>query len=182
MTSMVTISISESTYKRFASIAKPFATETDVLNGLLDLHQKLDNIQKSRERTEFVQTENAFSLFNPPDLKHTRLLHVDFLGKRFNKLNWTVLLYSVIIEAKRAFPDSYKDLILHNYVNGIETENGYHYVEELGISIQSLDSNGTFKTIRNIITKLNSKIYIKFEWMEKGLNPGLKGVIKSDNY
>ena len=124
---------------------------------------------------------HSYSITNPPDLTYTIIQEGRFLNKDFQRVQWTKLLYVAINEIRRVYPNEFKEYIRHNCCyDGIPDNGGYHFIEEVGFSMQGFDTKTSFKTIQNIVLKLRCPFKVKFQWRNKegALHPGEYGIIQ----
>ena len=197
---MQTIEINEETYNRLTRIAVPFkdTTPESVIIKLLDDYES--NQTKPRPPSEVsnaTRTSVANSLeswwtdsdpgisidnpFEPPSLKHTKVLRAKVDGKDVPKANWTTVRQSVLTIA---FDRGYNvrgllEICAINAVEGSKGDEGYRHYPELGVSIQGQDANHAWRVTAAVAKELGVSVKVSFQWRVKpdAKYPGKRSVL-----
>jgi hypothetical protein len=177
------IRISDETYRRLQnpSIAKPFDdTPGTVIDKLLDFFEKQHGIASAAPSAPNGTPPTASSSATtydpdrPPDLTNTKIIAAEFAGQRFypralfgmKGLTWNGLVKVAnryAFDQVKAF-DKFRDLTRSNVENGRSTDRGFHYFQEIDISIQYVDAEHAWTNILHLARQLNVPVNIEFEW------------------
>jgi hypothetical protein len=87
-------------------------------------------------------------------------------------------MLAVIREAKKLLStEQVSDLILCNHVIGKKEDNGYKYLDDIGISVQGQDANNAWRTTYNILKGIKVPAEVTFVWLDnpKAVAPGSVG-------
>lgn len=161
-----TVTLAPETITRLKAHAEPLIDTFDtVVNRALDALDVLNG-------KGAPPPESAIRLANPakpPNLSYTTVRSIVLDGKRFaaSETNWNRLLLAVIREAKKKFSkERVKDLVICNSVLGKKEDNGYKYLDDVGISVQGQDANGAWKATYHIVKALKIPLEVEFSWQE----------------
>lgn len=170
-----TISVSDATIARMKSHAEPLVDTYDsIINRAFDA---LDREVGVASETQGIQ---LVSPATPPNLAFTTVHSVTLDGVRFppSESYWNHLMYAVIRLAGRdRSPQELLDLIVVNSVIGRKENNGYRFLEDVGVSVQGQDANGAWKAVYNIARTLKISVQVTFSWQSnpKAAAPGAHG-------
>lgn len=174
------IELSPMTFTRLQQLAVPFVdTPETVIIRLLDQHESAKETQ-----TASAQDDSGIRNFNPdaaPDLTHTKVLMATLGTKKLERGqdNWNGLLNEAVRIAKRKTETlaDLKKLVLVNFVEGEKTDEGYRFLQDIGISVQGQDANGAWRAVNHILRQLNLQALVHFVWREKegAAYPGMTG-------
>jgi hypothetical protein len=166
------------TIDRLKSHAEPLVDTFDsVINRAVDALEALNG--NSLSNNNLARSINPAS---PPSLSFTTVHSVIFNGKRLppSESYWNQLLLAAIREAKKKFTkDKVKDLVICNNVLGKKDDNGYRYLDDVGISVQGQDANGAWKATHHILEAIKVPVEIEFSWQNtpKAAAPGTRAKI-----
>jgi hypothetical protein len=166
------------TIERLKSHAEPLVDTFDsVVNRAIDALEALSG--KTGSHNNMARSINPAS---PPSLSFTTVHSVILNGKRLSSSEsyWNQLLLTAIREAKKKLTrDEVRDLVICNNVLGKKDDNGYRYLDDVGISIQGQDANGAWKATHHILQAINVPVEIEFSWQNnpKAASPGIRGKI-----
>lgn len=123
--------------------------------------------------------ERVFDPFAPPNLTHTKVTSASFGGRQLTPVSWNGLLDEAVREAKRRL-GSYGELrrICHmNTVEGRKTNEGYHYIQDAGVSVQGQDANDAWQCTAYIARQIGVPVDVHFSWRlkEGAVYPGSNG-------
>jgi hypothetical protein len=134
---------------------------------------------KEHKIPEAESSEPVYPALSPPDLTHSRILHARINGYVFPKPNWNLVMeYAVeLAAAKLKNVDDLSKIVLAKHVKGKKIDQGYHYFDKLGLSIQGQDARSAWRTTAHIVKELGLKAELIFEWSStaKAENAGKTG-------
>jgi hypothetical protein len=173
---MPQVTLEASTIERMKAYAEALVDTMDtvILKGL-------DAIDMVKAKTnEPTSAERIFNPASPPNLAYTTVKSVVWKGKRLSPAEayWNPLMFIVIRECvKHMTKEQARNLILCNKVTGKKEDNGYKYVDEVGVSIQGQDANNAWKTTYNVLQALKMPVEVIFAWQDnpKATTPGAIG-------
>jgi len=180
---MPMIRISDDTYRRLQNplIAKPFDdTPATVIDKLLDFFEQQHGTSQPVPSAPNGATTTAptngttYDPDGPPDLTNTKITAAEFAGQRYyprallgmKGLTWNGL---VKVANRCAFDqaktfDKFRNLTNSNVEKGKSTDRGFHYFQEIDISIQYVDAGHAWSNILHLARQLNVPVTIEFEW------------------
>ena len=140
-------------------------------SGDRKIQQLLDTIDAPVERT--------FDPFVPPNLTHTKVTLAFIAGQPPPSLSWNGLLDEAVRLARgklKSFAEIRK-ISQMNIVEGRKTDDGYHFLEDVNISVQGQDANDAWRCAAHIARYLGCSVEVQFLWRtkEKAAYPGLNG-------
>lgn len=175
------VDLTPGTFSRLQAHAVPLVdTIESVINRLLDAYEAKDG----KPVPAGDGTDSAVRQFNPntpPDLKHTKVLAIEFDGMPLphGEANWNGLLNAAVRAAKARAKSSadLKKLVIVNFVEGQKSDEGYRFLSDVGLSVQGQDANGAWKGSCHIAQQLGYKLKATFIWREKegAAFPGITG-------
>jgi hypothetical protein len=133
--------------------------------------QLLDTLDAPLERT--------FDPFIPPNLTHTKVTAALINGQPPVSLSWNGLLDEAVRIARsklRSFPEIRK-LSQMNIVEGRKSDEGYHFLEDVGLSVQGQDANDAWRCTAYVARHLGFAVDVSFLWRAKegAAYPGSNG-------
>ena len=167
------LELSSQTFARLQALAVPLVDNPEtVINRLIDFFEAREGAPAPDSSDGGSSNQiRQFSPVSPPNLRHTKVLAVEFCGRplEHREANWNGLLNATVREAKaRARSvDELKQLVMIPFVDGQKTNEGYRFLSDIGISIQGQDSNVSWKGARHIVQKLGLQLSVTFEWRQK---------------
>ncbi|MXV44551.1 hypothetical protein GS501_05745 [Saccharibacter sp. 17.LH.SD] len=174
------ITIKKETFSRLQSHAEPLVdTIESVINKILDAYEVNNNENSNKEIRDNILTLNPFIA---PDLTHSKVIYAEINGKPLDKKNsnWNGIL-NILAEsvAKDAGNDTDK---LHQnlsvrFVKGLKTDEGFRYLQKVGISVQGQDANGSWRAIAHAIQALGYSLILRITWRDRegAFYPGKTG-------
>jgi hypothetical protein len=180
-----TITLSDATFIKLQSLAKPFVdTPESVVIALAEaelLRRMADDAGQSRDS---AQPEVAVRLQadRNESLTHARLLEASVDGKELHRPKWNNLLDHLHILAKQRLGsfDALRRISGAQLRAGRYEENGYHYLPDADLSIQGVDANSAWDHSLKLARHLRVGIAAKFEWRNKteAARPGQVGILE----
>ncbi|MCH7954335.1 MAG: hypothetical protein IIC40_01195 [Candidatus Marinimicrobia bacterium] len=177
-----TIRIPDDIYKRLQKLAKPFVdTPAAIIERLLDFNDNYYKMEMKPSSDDTGISVRKLDPNSPEDLSHTRILKAHFGSANVDRPGWNNLVKVAHIVAKnegKSFSEL-SQLTRANIVKGERSDRGFHYVEEIDISIQGENSNKSWKISFDLAKELDIPIEVKFEWLNliKAAHPGKKGIL-----
>ncbi|MGX1104507.1 T4SS efffector SepA family protein [Bradyrhizobium elkanii] len=176
---MRTVEIPDELYKRLEKHAKGFATPASVISMAVDALDAVTEIPAMDGRgTELARFEALY----PPNLTFTKVVNACFDGQAVKPANWKRLLETAVIFAHKKIGsfDKVRQLAAVNMVNGEKTDEGYHYLPEIGCSVQGTDANTAWRGVVFLAQNLKVDVEVAFMWRnkERAENPGKPGTMR----
>jgi hypothetical protein len=176
------IELSPATFGRLQAHAVPLVdTIESVINRVLDAYEAKGGTPVPAADGGEVSNIREFNPNTPPNLTHTKVLAIEFDGKRLahDEAKWNRLLDKAIRAAKAKAKSSadLKKLVIVNYVEREKLDEGYHFLSDVGLSFQRQDANGAWRGVCHIAQQLGWKLKVTFIWRDKegAAFPGLTG-------
>jgi hypothetical protein len=182
--------ISEENFKRLQRLAVPLVDTLDsALTRILDSYE---NEFRNSETSPLVPAPKATTLpierpyhpFDPPDLTHTKVTFASVGSKSLDSPTWNALLDELVRLAKRQLGDfsAVRKVSLVNLVQGEKVDDGYHFLADIGISVQGQSANDAWRGIAQIARAIDRRVQVHFFWRskEKALRPGEGGCFQID--
>lgn len=165
------VELSPATFSRLQNHAVPLVdTIESVINRLLDAFETKSGTPTA-DSADGTPAARQFNPNTPPDLRHTKVLSIEFDGKPLprGEANWNGLLNTVIREAKAKAKSSadLKKLVIVNFVEGQKSDEGYRFLSDVGLSVQGQDANGAWKGACHIAQQLGRELKAVFIWRAK---------------
>ena len=167
------VDLSPVTFTRLQAHAVPLVdTIESVINRLLDAYETKSGtpVAPAADGGE-ASTVRQFNPNTPPNLRHTKVLAIEFGGKPLprGEANWNGLLNSAIREARAKAKSSadLKRLVIVNFVEAEKSNEGYRFLSDIGLSVQGQDANGAWKGACNVAQQLGCELQATFVWREK---------------
>jgi hypothetical protein len=170
------VTLAPGTIDRLKAHAEPLIDTADsVVNKAIDALEALSG--KSVSPDHGLRSVNPAA---PPNLSYTTVHSVVLDGKSFAPAEcyWNHLMLAAIREAKKKLgsKEKVKNLVLCNNVLGKKEDNGYKYLEDVGISVQGQDANGAWKTTYHVLEAIKVPVEVVFSWQDnpKAASPGIR--------
>jgi hypothetical protein len=167
------VDLTQSTFLELQKLAEPFVDKTpeDVIIKLIHAYKG------SAPPNSPVGPKDYSGLV--PNLGHTKVLSARLNGIEMEQPNWNRFLDRVILDAAKKLknPRALKDLIVVNCVEGKKEDQGYHFLDAAGVSVQGQDSNGAWKGIAHLAKAMKFSAEVVFVWLDnpKAANAGQTG-------
>jgi len=172
-----TITLAPETVERLKSFAEPLVDTFDtVMNKAMDALEAMNASATGNANS----ASRIFNPSHPPNLAYTTVHTVVLKGKRFPPAEtyWNHLLLAMVREAKKGrTTKQVSELVICNHVVGKKEDNGYKYLDDVGISVQGQDANGAWRAIAHLDLALKLPLEVEFSWQEnpKAASPGQHG-------
>ena len=179
---MPVIRISDPVFGRLQKIATPFVdTPASVIERLLDFYESRSEDKKPPQQPSAIpEAEVAvgdFDSYDPPDLKHTRILKAQVAGQKAS--SWNELVHAAHRMAAEKLKDfeALRSASLSNIVKARKSDRGFHYLADVNISIQNDQSNLAWRNALHLSKRFDLGISADFERMDKeeASMPGKQG-------
>ncbi|MDR3486484.1 MAG: hypothetical protein P4M05_16445 [Bradyrhizobium sp.] len=84
-------------------------------------------------------------------------------------LYWNPIVFAIVAKAaKRLKPDQLRKHLALNYVEGEgQSEKGYRFIKEAGLSVQGGDANTVWKAIYMLVKAIHMPVEVEFVWEDK---------------
>jgi hypothetical protein len=173
MTPQVTLEVA--TIERMKAYAEPLVDTFDTV-----IMKGLDALDMLKVEANGPMQERILNPASPPNLSYTTVKSIVWKGKRLPPAEtyWNPLMLTVIREcAKHMTEEQTRNLIICNYVAGKKEDNGYKYLEDMGVSVQGQDANNAWKTTYHILQAIKMPLEVIFAWQDnpKAVSPGAIG-------
>jgi hypothetical protein len=183
--------ISEDNFKRLQRLAVPLVDTLDTtLARILDSYESLAEVSEpaaseiSSVKTITLPIERPYQPFDPPDLTHTKVTFASVGRKSIDGPTWNALLDELVRLAKRQLRDfsAVRKVSLVNLVEGEKVDDGYHFLADIGISVQGQSANDAWRGIAHIARAIDHRVQVHFFWRnkDKALHPGEGGCFQID--
>jgi hypothetical protein len=169
------VPLEAATIARMKAHAEPLVDTYDTV-----VNRALDALDAQREQAASTTGERVLNPASPPNLAHTTIKSVVLNGRTFpaGESYWNALMLAVIREAKKLLStEQVSDLILCNHVIGKKEDNGYKYLDGVGISVQGQDANNAWRTTYRVLKAIKVPAEVTFVWQDnpKAVAPGSAG-------
>jgi hypothetical protein len=181
---MPSITISDQVFARLQNHATPFVdTPETVIVKALDA---LDSTPNGQPDPVVLDAKGRplpeFEALYPPNLTFTKVVSASLNGQAIKPANWNRLLDAVITYAAQKTGDFNKlrKIVAINIVSGEKTDEGYHFLPDVALSVQGQDANGAWRTVMFIAQNLKASVEVSFIWRNKegAENPGKTGSMR----
>jgi hypothetical protein len=178
------IEIPDELFSRIQSHAKPFVdlTPAAVIQRWADHFDKVQPPQDGpagpSERAPHDDIER-FDPLRPPDLFHTRVRGT-FGTAAFLTWNELVRIAHIAAFAKAGSFAELRSITQARVREGRHSDSGFHYVPEIGVSIQGMDANHAWSCAIGLAKYLGTPVRATIEWRHnpKAAKPGARGVLE----
>jgi hypothetical protein len=179
---MPTIEVAENTFARLQKLAVPFVDNPDtVIQKLLDAAEFANPVHTNgtAQATPNRTAPREFDVKTVPNLTHTKLLTARLDGREISEITWNGLLIEAIrlAKPKGRSDEDLRRLISVNFVRGKKEDEGYHFHQDIGLSVQGQDANAAWDGAYHIARHLGVSIAVDFVWRmkDKAAYPGVAG-------
>lgn len=164
---MPDISIEHTTFERLKRLAEPLVDNADaVVRRALDALESQDGRQPAGES---LDVDREIQPSQPPNLTHTKILSAKIGSEVIERPNWNRLLDRIVILAMRHV-GKFERLVQTcpaNIVQGQKTDDGYHFLQEINVSVQGLSAHEACSALIDTARRINIDLEIVFRWREK---------------
>ena len=183
---MPSIDISDELFERLQKHATPFVDtpETVILRAL----KALEGPNGFAPPKPAVATDTKgdplpeFEAMHPPNLTFAKVVSTLWNGQAVKPANWNRLLDAAITYAAAQVGDFNKlrRIVGINIVSGQKTDEGYHFLEDAGLSVQGQDANGAWRSVMFIAQNVKASVEVSFIWRNKegAEHPGKTGSMR----
>lgn len=180
---MRSVEIPDDLYRRLEGHARGFDTPAAVIARAVDALETGVTGHIDPVVTNVAGKPLAdYEAFVPPDLTHTKVVAATFNGKTLDGPNWKRLVETAIIHAFKAIGDfaQVQKIAAANMVQGRKTNEGYHFLSEIGVSVQGQDANNAWRSVCFIAKNLKVPVEVSFLWRNTvgAENPGKPGTMR----
>ena len=188
---MPSIEISNKTFEKLKKLMRPDETSELVIKRLLGMYEQEKSAPPSEtEKNSFMEnrreaqtkygdsphkkddlySDKIFGIGNlPHDLRHTKVLKASINGQNKSNLKWNKIIQCLLImidNNKLAYlPEGdFRDIRMRN---GKHDEKGYHYIPEIGKSVQGVSASIAAKIIVDLANQYGISVDIFFSWRDK---------------
>jgi hypothetical protein len=176
------VRIPDSTYKRLESQATGFDTPANVIERLLDYYASNQETKISPVKEPVKETGTRYlNPDSPDDLHFAKIINAQFGNTIISRPNWNKIVYAAHRVTLRKHPsfDKLEMLTNSHIVQGERGDCGFHYIEDLNISIQNVDANTAWINALALAKHINVPIKVTFRWRNRrgAAHPNEKGEI-----
>jgi len=119
--------------------------------------------------------------FAPVSLTHTKVTWASFGGKDLVASSWNGLLDEAVrVAAARFRPlSAMRKIVPVNMVEGRKSDEGYHFLSDVGLSVQGQDANDAWLCVAHVARQLGCAVEVHFFWRtrEGAAYPGEHGKV-----
>ncbi|HEY4415113.1 MAG TPA: hypothetical protein VGO57_05425 [Verrucomicrobiae bacterium] len=184
------IEIPESLFKRLQKHATPFVdSPLNVIERWADFYeqhnqQKFEFKTKSKTASakhsllEIASDVRQFDPKRPPNLLHTRV-HGEFAATSFSNWNDMLRVAHVCAFKEAGTFEELRKMTRAQIKKGVYSDEGYHFVSQIGISIQGVDANHAWEYALRLAIHLKVPVKAEIEWRhnDKAAYPGEYGIL-----
>lgn len=188
---MPTAELSDLTNSRLQAIAIPLTdTHDSVIARLLDhwdaTKENQPKVIKPGDPTGMKEDGRTmvFDPATPPQLNFTTPMQAIINGKKLAKgeTYWNTMMNTMIREvyAKGHNAQAIHDMLFINACVGKKEDNGYKFLEDVGLSVQGQDSNAAFRQMYQLAALNGITFEVGFRWQdnEKAAYPNREAVLE----
>lgn len=181
---MPTITVSDASYAKLQSIAKPFVdTEDSAFSRAIDFYLA-HNGASAKPNGHIAPKDDDIVRVDPHSgkLTHTKLLSATVDGATLHRPKWNSLMFDMHVRARKRLGsfEALRKATRANIKPGRYEDDGYHYQPDADLSVQGVDANLAFEHTLRLAKTMSVPISVTFEWRDKeeAANPGQRGIIE----
>jgi hypothetical protein len=165
------IEIPDPVFVRLQELATPFVDHpATVIERLLNFYYTQNGATPNGVSTGSEPTTNCgFDPCAAPDLHHTKLLQAEFAGHKARTWNQlTQVAHAIVLghgNCKRL--DEARSISGANLFLGERTNCGFHFIRQVGISIQGVNANVAWQQTLKLAKHLRVSVQVEFRWLDK---------------
>lgn len=179
---MPAIEVTDVDFARLQKFAVPLVdTPASAFTKVLNI---AEGLQVAPPRKDVAPSGlTAFGPSNLPPLVHTKFLDGRFDGKSPNKASWDAMVQLALeaIYERSHDADKVRAISGANIVKGEKHDEGYKYLESMGLSYQGVSAEDAVDIIIRSARNLRVSVRIDFVWRNKdgAFKPGEPGRIEA---
>lgn len=161
----VDVSLPQHLFLRLQKLAIPLVdTPASVIERLVDAYKEnhQDLPERQPDAVEMILDPNR-----PDDLRHTRVREASFCGESARNWNELVQVAHRVAFRKTGSYDSLRRITIANIVNGPESDRGFVFLSDIGLSVQNVEANKAWRDALHLAKKLEGSIQATFDWRDK---------------
>ncbi len=177
---MPVVRIPDPVFERLQAIATPFVdTPATVIERLLEFYEH-HQVTPSPQRPVTRVDGRPFDPETPPDLLYTRILSAEFGGHPASNWNELMVVAHRVAMARLKSVDALRSATLANVVTGRRADSGFHFQQDMNVSIQNVDANHAWRNSLHLARRLGTTIRVALEWRSKkgAARPGEQGTLE----
>lgn len=181
---MVLVDIPDPLFKRLEKHAN-FVDNTPVavIQRAVDA---LDALRNGTAAPQMLEAKGrvlvSHQALRPPDLTFTKVIGALFNDVVVKPANWSRLLDTAVTYAAKKIGDfdRLRRILTVNVAKGEKTDEGYHYLSAVGLSVQGQDANDAWRCVMMIAKNLKCSVEVSFLWRNKegAAHPGEPGTMR----
>jgi hypothetical protein len=180
----IQIEVPDSLYKRLEKHAIPFVdlTPVAVIERWADHFEAQSNGSVKGNPSDAAFADHGAKRLDPlkpPDLFHTRS-RGSFGSAAFSNWNDLVRVAHVQAFAKAGSFEELRSVTQAQIRKGRYSDSGYHFLPEIGISVQGVDANHAWTYSLRLAHYLKTPVQAVVEWRHnaKAAHPGMTGILE----
>jgi hypothetical protein len=189
---MPTISLSDASYAKLQSVAKPFIdTEESAFGRVIDFYLEHNGTRPEHPRAFTngngrAETRDDSMRLSPESgkLTHTKILSATVDGTTAVRAKWNSLMFLMHVMARKRLGsyEAVRKVSQANLRSGRYEDDGYHYLAEADLSVQGVDANLACQHAFRLAKVLKVSLKVTFQWRDKedAAYPGQTGIIEWD--
>jgi hypothetical protein len=163
------IPVQDQTVKRLLRIAESFEETADsVINRLLDFHERHHNRSNSGPDSQDLAASQsvAWSPFDPPRLRHTKVLAAAIGGREVSSPSWNRLADEAVRHTQKKLGSfaALKKVTPANIIEGVKRDQGYRYLSDINLSIQGQDAEDAWRCVAQLAKSQGFSVEVHFLW------------------
>ncbi|WP_321364038.1 T4SS efffector SepA family protein [uncultured Celeribacter sp.] len=176
---MKSIEIEDDDFEYMKSLAIPLEdTTSTIISRIFSQHRELTQAPKLAMPKPIATAE--FRTGNLPNVSFTSIKSASISDTPCPSLYWNDILQSILARSKGHLDlANLRELLSIQLKEGKHTENGYRYIESLGLSFQGVDARRACQNIQTLAKALDLPVKIVLHWNEnsKAQYPGQTGTL-----
>jgi hypothetical protein len=163
------ITVKYHTVKRLLGVAESFDETADsVINRLLDFHalHQSQSLHSPASQDSAEVKSVVWSPFDPPRLRHTKVLAAAIGGREVSSPSWNRLADEAVRYAFKKLGSfaALKRVTPANIVEGVKQDQGYRYLSDINLSIQGQDAEDAWRCVAQLAKSQGFSVEVHFLW------------------